>query len=65
MLAGNYRELLSQGVLYPKLLRHGDAHHTLVCDLIKAYQGHTMADLWYGDRARGEAWQDLQREIVV
>jgi len=63
MLAGNYRELLSQGVLYPKLLRHGDAHHTLVCDLIKAYQGHTMADLWYGDRARGEAWQDLQREI--
>lgn len=64
MLACNYDQLLAQGVLYPKLLRHGDAHHTLVCDLIQAYQGHTMADLWYGDRARGEAWDDLQREIA-
>jgi hypothetical protein len=64
MLAGNYKQLLAQGVLYPKLLRHGDAHHTLVCDLIQAYQGHTMADLWYGERARGEAWSDLQREIA-
>ena len=63
MLAGNYQQLLQQGVLYPRLLRHGDAHHTLVADLIQAYQGHTMADLWYGDRTRGEAWQDLQREI--
>jgi hypothetical protein len=63
MLAGNYKQLLAQGVLYPKLLRHGDAHHTLVCDLIQAYQGHTMADLWYGERTRGEAWSDLQREI--
>jgi hypothetical protein len=63
MLAGNFEPLLKQGVLYPKLLRHGDAHHTLVADLIQAYQGHTMADLWYGDRTRGEAWQDLQREI--
>ena len=63
MLAGNFKQLLKQGVLYPKLLRHGDAHHTLVADLIQAYQGHTMADLWYGDRTRGEAWQNLQREI--
>ena len=63
MLAGNFEQLLKQGVLYPKLLRHGDAHHTLVADLIQAYQGHTMADLWYGDRTRGEAWQNLQREI--
>jgi hypothetical protein len=62
-LAGNYDQLLAQRVLYPKVLRHGDAHHTLVCDLIKAYRGHTMADLWYGDRARGEAWRELQREI--
>jgi hypothetical protein len=63
MLAGNYKQLLTQGVLYPRLLRHGDAHHTLVADLIQAYQGHTMADLWYGDRTRGDAWGDLQREI--
>lgn len=63
VLAGNYKRLLGQGVLYPKLLRHGDAHHTLVCDLIEAYQGHSMADLWYGERTRGEAWQDLHREI--
>tara|TARA_R110001599_G_scaffold145321_1_gene327627 strand:- start:82094 stop:83197 length:1104 start_codon:yes stop_codon:yes gene_type:complete len=63
MLAGNFEQLLRQGVLYPQLLRHGDAHHTLVADLIQAYQGHTMADLWYGDRTRGEAWQNLQREI--
>jgi hypothetical protein len=63
MLAGNYEQLLLQGVLYPRVLRHGDAHHTLVADLIQTYQGHTMADLWYGDRARGEAWKDLQTEI--
>ncbi|MDH4042537.1 MAG: Stf0 family sulfotransferase [Gammaproteobacteria bacterium] len=63
MLAGNYEQLLAQGVLYPRLLRHGDAHHTLVCDLIQAYQGHTMEDLWYGERTRGEAWADLEREI--
>lgn len=63
VLAKNYKALLKQGVLYPKLLRHGDAHHTLVCDLIQAYQGHSMADLWYGERTRGEAWRDLQREF--
>jgi len=63
VLAKNYKRLLRQGVLYPKLLRHGDAHHTLVCDLIQAYQGHSMADLWYGERTRGAAWDDLQREI--
>ena len=63
MLAGNYKQLLKQGTLYPKLLRHGDAHHTLVADLIQTYQGHTMADLWYGDRTRGKAWQNLQEEI--
>jgi hypothetical protein len=62
-LAANYKPLLAGGVLYPRLLRHGDAHHTLVCDLIQAYQGHTMADLWYGERTRGEAWGELQREI--
>ena len=63
VLAASYGKLLAQGVLYPRLLRHGDAHHTLVCDLIEQYQGHSMADLWYGERTRGEAWQDLQREI--
>jgi hypothetical protein len=63
MLAGNCEQLLEQGVLYPRLLRHGDAHHTLVCDLIQAYKGHTMADLWYGEQARGEAWSKLQQEI--
>ncbi|MEM6579952.1 MAG: hypothetical protein AAF699_01695 [Pseudomonadota bacterium] len=63
LLAANYQYLLKQGVLYPKLLRHGDAHHTLVADLIQIYQGHSMADLWYGDQTRGEAWQDLRREI--
>ncbi|MEM8561693.1 MAG: hypothetical protein AAGF57_05630 [Pseudomonadota bacterium] len=63
LLAENYQTLLGQSVLYPKLLRHGDAHHTLVADLIQVYQGHSMADLWYGDRTRGEAWRDLQQEI--
>jgi hypothetical protein len=63
MLAGNYERLLAQGVLYPRLLRHGDAHHTLVCDLMQAYRGHTMADLWCGEQVRAEAWGDLQREI--
>ena len=63
MLARNCEQLLEQGVLYPRLLRHGDAHHTLVCDLIQAYKGHTMADLWYGEQARGEAWSKLQREM--
>ena len=63
VLAKNYKALLRQGVLYPRLLRNGDAHHTLVCDLIQAYQGHSMADLWYGERTRGAAWDDLQREI--
>lgn len=63
VLAANYDKLLAGGVLYPRLLRHGEAHHTLVCDLIEQYQGHSMADLWYGERTRGEAWQDLQREI--
>ncbi len=62
-LAGNYDKLLAQRVLYPRVLRHGDSHNTLVSGLIQAYRGHTMADLWYGDRARGEAWHDLQREI--
>ena len=61
VLAASYRVLLARGVLYPRMLRHGDAHHTLVCDLIEQYQGHSMADLWYGERTRGEAWQDLQR----
>lgn len=64
VLAANYRKLLRNGVLYPQRCRHGDAHHTLICDLIEHYQGHRMPDLWYGERARGEAWQLLLEEIA-
>jgi hypothetical protein len=62
-LAGNYRKLLKNGVLYPKAPRHGDAHHLLVCDLIEKYQKIRMPEVWYGDRARGEAWDLLASEI--
>jgi hypothetical protein len=64
VLAANYRKLLGSGVLYPQRCRHGDAHHTLICDLIEQYQDHRMPDLWYGDRSRGEAWQLLAGEIA-
>lgn len=63
VLAKNYKRLLRQGVLYPKQLRHGDAHHLLVCDLIKKYRGHAMADFWYGGKPRGEAWSSLLSEM--
>lgn len=58
-----YRKLLKNGVLYPRAGRHGDAHHLLVCDLIEKYQGHRMADFWYGDSERGGAWQALREDI--
>jgi hypothetical protein len=63
VLAGNYRKLLKHGVLYPQDLRHGDAHHLLVCDLIEKYQDRPMPDIWYGDKPRGEAWSSLKSEI--
>ena len=52
-LAGNYRKLLKNGVLYPKEPRHGDAHHLLVCDLIEKYQKIRMPEVW------GEAVYDV------
>ena len=63
VLARNYSKLLKNGVLYPRDLRHGDAHHLLVCDLIEKYQGRPMPDIWYGSRPRGEAWSSLHAEI--
>ena len=63
-LAKGAGALLKAGVLYPSELRHGDAHHLLVCDLIEKYQKQKMPDLWYGDCPRREAWSALSREIA-
>jgi hypothetical protein len=63
VLAGNYRKLLANGVLYPRDCRHGDAHHLLVCDLIDKHQNNPMPDIWYGARPRGEAWGSLLAEM--
>ncbi len=59
----NYKKLLKNGVLYPQSARHGDAHHLLICDLIEKHQDHRMADFWYGDRARGQAWEELKADM--
>ncbi len=59
ILARHQDELLAQGVLYPRLCRHGDAHHVLVADLIDKYQANPMPDIWYGDFPRGQAWASL------
>ena len=63
ILARNYKKLLKNGILYPRDQRHGDAHHTLVCDLIEKHQNIKMPDLWYGECSRGQAWQSLLDEI--
>lgn len=63
ILASNYKKLLKNGILYPRDHRHGDAHHTLVCDLIEKHQNIKMPDLWYGECSRGQAWQSLKDEI--
>jgi hypothetical protein len=63
ILSKNFKKLLQHGVLYPQSLRHGDAHHLLVCDLIEKHQNHRMADFWYGDQPRGQAWAMLKKEI--
>lgn len=63
-LASNYHKLLKNGVLYPRDLRDGDAHHLLVCDLIEQCQRIRMPDIWYGSRPRGEAWATLRAEIA-
>jgi hypothetical protein len=63
-LSRHSQELLAQGVLYPSACRSGDAHHALACDLITQHQGHHLPDLWYGDVARGTAWQCLATEIA-
>ncbi len=62
-LAKNYGRLLKNGVLYPRDLRNGDAHHLLVTDLIEKYQSRPMPDIWYGAHPRGQAWDSLLREI--
>ncbi|MFK8046796.1 MAG: hypothetical protein AB8B81_00040 [Halioglobus sp.] len=59
----NYKKLLKDGVLYPQAARHGDAHHLLICDLIEKHQDHRMADFWYGDCARGKAWEELKTDL--
>lgn len=64
VLARNHHKLLKNGVLYPKDLRAGDAHHLLVCDLIEQCQGIRMPDIWYGSHPRGEAWASLKAEIA-
>lgn len=61
----NYKKLLKNGVLYPQSARHGDAHHLLICDLIEKHQDHRMADFWYGDCARGQAWQELKADMAA
>jgi hypothetical protein len=61
-LSENHHELLKRGVLYPRELRSGDAHHLLVCDLIDKYQRNRMPDVWYGSQPRGRAWALLLEE---
>jgi hypothetical protein len=63
VLSKNHDVLLKQGVLYPEMLRHGDAHHLLACDLIEKHRNKSMPDFWYGPKARGEAWSSLLAEI--
>jgi hypothetical protein len=63
VLAKNYDRLLQQGVLYPRDMRNGDAHHLLVCDLIEKYGGKPMPAIWYGSQPRGQAWSALVEEI--
>jgi|GEM_PF-1893120 len=63
VLANNYKRLLKSGVLYPRDVGHGSAHHTLVCDLMEAHRGQTMPDIWYGDIPRGQSWALLQAEM--
>jgi hypothetical protein len=63
VLAKNYRRMLESGVLYPRNVGHGNAHHTLVCDLIERQAGTSMPDIWYGEIPRGQAWQLLRDEM--
>jgi hypothetical protein len=63
-LAANGQRLLDQGVLYPRDIRTGSAHHGLACDLIGKHQGVPMADIWYGSQPRGQAWDALGEEIA-
>jgi hypothetical protein len=63
VLAKNSKRLLKNGVLFPQKLRHGNAHHALVVDLIEKYSGKPMPDAWYGGSQRGHAWEVLQAEI--
>lgn len=63
VLANNYRRLLKGGVLYPQDTMHRNAHHALLCDLLKRHRGQTMPDIWYGDIPRGQAWELLELEI--
>ena len=65
ILARHQDELLTQGVLYPRQCRHGDAHHVLVADLIDKYQANPMPDIWYGDFPRGQAWARLREELAA
>lgn len=64
IFARNRAELLEGRVAYPKLCRHGDAHHLLVCDLIEKYRGTKMPDFWYGDKPRGQAWAKFHEEVT-
>lgn len=63
VLANNYKRLLKSGVLYPRTVGHGSAHHTLVCDLMAEHRGQSMPDIWYGNIPRGQSWSLLQAEI--
>lgn len=63
ILSKSYKKLLSQGVLYPKSCRNGEAHHVLVCDLIDQFQPNKMPDVWFGDYPRGVSWEALRQEI--
>ena len=64
VMANNYKRLLKAGVLYPRTILNGSAHHALVCDLVKKHRGQTMPAIWYGDVPRGQAWTRLSGEIA-
>jgi hypothetical protein len=65
ILAKNARRLAKSGVLYPSDCRHGDAHHTLVCDLMAETMQESMSDHWYGSVPRGEAWSLFSQELAA
>ena len=58
------KDFLKSGLLYPQKCTNGNAHHSLVCDLLSKYSEAKMPSFWYEGLDAHVSFKLLKEEVL-